>query len=360
MRFTDQPEISTLNMPCPVQYLTMNDWTKTFEKSNFPQIKALYAANGYGDLVECRYEDTGHEYGRIKREWTYWWMDKHLRDNTLAENGTEPEELYLFDLKTLQDLKVTVPGQPLSALSNVYQKQDAVLNLKPNRDVLSDMLGVHRTLPPEQREVRIRSEITRDGLLIRSVLIPGEGPFSIPAITLKKQDALQPQSVSVILDKDGTAISSDAELPKSLIDAGYLVVIPDIRFVGSMSFDQLSDGKAGSAALMRDAWNWMSVWWGQPLTGMSVTDNNLVIAYAKTQCPAANEIRLVAKDSEELAVAALFAALLNPNITVLDVDLNAVSYKNGKLPFVSGILRYGDIPQWQNLLERFQQVPLPK
>jgi len=69
-------------------------------------------------------------------------------------------------------------------------------------------------------------------------------------------------------------------------------------------------------------------------------------------CPDAKpqEIRLISRNSEELTVAAMFAALLNSNITKLDVDLNGVSYYNGNLPLVSGILRYGDIPQWCGLL----------
>ncbi|MCL2622074.1 MAG: hypothetical protein FWD31_00295, partial [Planctomycetaceae bacterium] len=373
MRFTDQPELSALGMPCPVQYLTMNDWTKTFETHTFPQVKALYAANGYTDLVECRYENTGHEYGRVKREWTYWWMDKHLRDNTLAESGTEPDELHLFDLKTLQDLKVTIPGQPLSALSEIYRARDTALNLKPDRDALRDMLGIDQALPPERQNVLTLSETNQDGVIIRKVMIPGEGPLDIPAIVLVKQDAAQPQSVAIVIDKDAAAMSLDAEVPKSLLDAGSLVVIPDIRFIGGMSFDQVSNGKAdpyrtyipsdslygdaGSSDSTRNAWNWMSVWWGRPLTGMSVTDINLVVDFAKTQYSDANpqEICLVVGNSEELAVAGLFAALLNPNITKLDIDLNGVSYKNGNLPFVPGVMRYGDIPQWRQLFENMSR-----
>jgi len=46
--------------------------------------------------------------------------------------------------------------------------------------------------------------------------------------------------------------------------------------------------------------------------------------------------------SGELAV----TALLNPdNISRPDVDWNGASYYNGILPYVAGILRYGDILQ---------------
>jgi len=369
MRFTDQPELSALAMPCPVQYLTMNDWTLSFETNTFPQIKALYAANGHAGLVECRYEDTGHEYGRVKREWTYWWMDQHLRNGTIAENGTEPEELHVFDLQTLQDHAVTIPGKPLSALSDVDRARDAAL--KPNLDALRDMLGVDFVLPSERQEVITHSLRSQNGLLIQKVAIPGEGPLGIPAFVLAKQDAPMPPSVAIVLDKDGTAMSPDGEenklLVKSLIDAGWLVVIPDIRFTGGMSFDLLADGKGnalrtfipcsdflggGDVNTVRAGWDRLGLWWGRPITGMSVTDIHFVVDFAKTLCPAANpqEIRLISRNSDELAVAALFAALLNPNIIKLDVDLNGVSYYNGKLPFVSGILRYGDIPQWRGLL----------
>ncbi|MCL2304411.1 MAG: hypothetical protein FWC43_03615 [Planctomycetaceae bacterium] len=366
MRFTDQPELSSLGIPCPVQYLTMNDWTKSFERTTFPQVKSLYAANGYADLAECRYEATGHEYGRVKREWTYWWMDKHLRNGTIAENGTEPEELYLFDLKTLQDHKIAIPGKPLSALSDIY----AVHNLKPDVDALRKMLGVDYALPPQQQEVQILSETIPDGVTIRKALIPGEGPLHIPATVLAKHNARKPESVAILLDQ--------GEVPQSLLEAGYLIVVPDIRFIGSMSFDLLADGKGNqyrtfipcdpdyvsisndirTSADARNAWYRNGLWWGRPLTGMSVTDIDFVVEYAKKQCSNANpkEIRLVAKNSDELAVAALFAALLNPSITKLDTDLDGVSYKNGTLPLVAGILRYGDIAQWSDLFKQLNTV----
>ena len=35
MQRTDHPEISTLGLPCPVQYLTMNDWTRQFAVAEF-------------------------------------------------------------------------------------------------------------------------------------------------------------------------------------------------------------------------------------------------------------------------------------------------------------------------------------
>ena len=85
MQRTDHPEISTLGLPAAVQYLTMNDWTKQFEADNFPTIRKLYAAHGIEDHVFCRYFDTGHDYDRTKREWTYWWMDRSLRGSTATE-----------------------------------------------------------------------------------------------------------------------------------------------------------------------------------------------------------------------------------------------------------------------------------
>ena len=58
MQMTDHPEISALGLPTPVQFLTMNDWTRSFEEQNFDTIKELYAANGAGGRVDCKYYNT--------------------------------------------------------------------------------------------------------------------------------------------------------------------------------------------------------------------------------------------------------------------------------------------------------------
>ncbi len=109
MQRTDHPEISTLGLPCPVQYLTMNDWTKQFESENFPTIRQLYAAHGCEDRVDCRYFDTGHDYDRPKREYTYWWLDRWLRGSTAAEPAAEPETATL-PVDAVEQLAVEQPN----------------------------------------------------------------------------------------------------------------------------------------------------------------------------------------------------------------------------------------------------------
>ena len=109
MRRTDHPEISTLGLPAAVQYLTMNDWTKSFEADNFPTIQKLYAAHACGDRVFCKYFNTEHSYDRTKREYTYWWMDRWLRNQTAESPAAEPET-QTFPVETILKLSADVPG----------------------------------------------------------------------------------------------------------------------------------------------------------------------------------------------------------------------------------------------------------
>ena len=109
MQYTDHPEISTLGFPTPVQYLTMNDWTRKFEETDFPTIRQLYAAGGFGDRVFCKHFSTPHSYDKEKREYTYWWMDRWLRGRQDAKLEAEPETK-VFAPETLVNLAAEVPA----------------------------------------------------------------------------------------------------------------------------------------------------------------------------------------------------------------------------------------------------------
>ena len=86
----------------------MNDWTKSFQTANFPTIRELYAAHGIEDRVECRYFDTGHDYDRPKREYTYRWFERWLRGSTETGPLVEPETT-TFPIEMLEGLKVDRP-----------------------------------------------------------------------------------------------------------------------------------------------------------------------------------------------------------------------------------------------------------
>ena len=120
MRHTDEPELSALGLPCAVQYLTMNDWTRSFEKNNFPTIRKLYEANGLKGRTDCHYWPTGHDYGQPKRERMYWWMEKWLRGKDRGGPVPEPE-VKTFPVETLVGLKADGPNDgTVGNLTRVY------------------------------------------------------------------------------------------------------------------------------------------------------------------------------------------------------------------------------------------------
>ena len=160
MRRTDHPEIGALGLPTPLQFLTMNDWTKNFQRDNFPTIQKLYAANGFADRVECKYYDTPHSYDKPKRERTYWWMERWVRGRDPGGPVIEPDDVETFPVQTLSDLAARVPADKgFAELSRIYQRErghkpatltsandwDEYCRLK--RAVLNDLLGLNAELP---------------------------------------------------------------------------------------------------------------------------------------------------------------------------------------------------------------------
>jgi hypothetical protein len=72
----------------------------------------------------------------------------------------------------------------------------------------------------------------------------------------------------------------------------------------------------------------------------------------------ARSVQITATGDAPLALVAIFAACLDPRITVLDADFAGRSFAASAaqrnscndLPLVCNILQYGDIPQWAALL----------
>ena len=86
----------------------MNDWTAHFKRDNFGLIKQLYTVNGFSDRVDYMYWPTAHCYDKPKRERTYWWMEKWLRNREIPQSGTEPNDIKVFEPSELQALTAKV------------------------------------------------------------------------------------------------------------------------------------------------------------------------------------------------------------------------------------------------------------
>ena len=386
MRYTDAPEISTLGLPTPVLYLTMNDWTKNFRFDNFPRIKQLYAANGAADRVECIYEPTEHTYDKSKREYTYQWMERWLRDKKQPQPPPEPNDVWTFNPQELLSLTLPEPNDhDFKGISSYYQKTRhyQIPKITSPKDVhayssqmlvcLKNLLGENAKLPKAAAAPKILAANIEDDLVIERVNFPSEGEIFIPAIVLSNKNAIGRLPVVVICDaagKDAVVKEIGNDSARNLARSGKLVVLPDVRFFGQLSLEALA--KEISPSLMKfnaakiivrkdddefapkyrtTAWERNSIVWGRPLSGMASTDIRAVLD-GLTARPDADvtKVQVIARNSGALAIAAIFAAALDSRITSIDVDLQNCCCENRKLPPIPFVLQYGDILQWVSLL----------
>ncbi len=360
MRRTDHPEISALGLPCPVAYLTMNDWTRSFETTNFPTIRRLYARHGVPDHVFCRYYDTDHNYDQAKRELTYWWLNRWLVGCQDAEGEREPETV-TFPVGQLKDLAVAQPGdRGFAELSRMYQQQRAAaVPAIATRDdwqayrcgmarQLRDLLGEDVQLASKSEDVSPESR-TEGDLVIERVGYASEGPVVVPCWVLRPLATGQGKlPVEVIMSADGKDAllqATESDSPRERARRGALIVLPDVRTCG----ESLSTGTKDKAAQER-AWQRNSIVWGRPVAGMAVTDLRAVLDGLACRPDAdVAQVRVMTRGCGDLAAAALFCMALDQRLTAADLDCANACYGKRNLAVVPHVLWYGDLLQWAAL-----------
>jgi len=361
MRLTDHPEISTLGLPAPVQYLTMDDWTKKFQKQNFPAIQQLYAAHGFADRVFCKYFETPHSYDQQKREHTYWWMERWVRGRRDAKVESEPQTK-TFPIETLVKLSTEVPGNKgFAEISRIYEERrgykapaistaaDWESYCRRMIPALEHLLGEDAALP---RQATATSGSTRSegSRVLQRVGYPSEGGIVVPAIVVRTKKNAGKLPVVVMLGpgaKESLLAEGGPAGARVLAEKGFLVVLPDPRTFGELFATCPDDTN------QRQAWERNGIVWGRPVPGMAATDLRGVLDGIASRSDAdMSRVQVTARGSGDLAVVALFAAALDRRITGLDVDLAGCCFAKRNLALVSRVLEHGDVLQWAALSAR--------
>jgi dienelactone hydrolase len=370
MQFTDHPEISALGLPTPLQFLTMNDWTKSFQRDNLPTVRELYAANGFPDRMDCQYYDTPHSYDREKRERTYGWMERWLRgrelvgpaDGGMVEPVAEPDDVETIPVETIENLSAEVPeNKGFGELTRIYTEQRGYRaptlstpgEWKDYRQrtlaALRDLLGLDVELPRAHAEPRTLGSLEHEGLVIERVGYPSEGGILVPTTVLHRKDAEGKLPVVIVFSaagRDALLEATGPGSPRQLALDGSLVALPDVRCYGEMLFA----GDAKDEKLQRRAWERNGIVWGRPVPGMACTDIRGVLDGLAARPDAdVTCVKLATRDSGGLAVAVLFAAAVDPRVASVDVDLGGACFAKRSLPLVSCVLQHGDVLQWAAL-----------
>lgn len=378
LSFTAWPEISTLALPTPVQYLTMNDWTKYFARDDLPAIQALYEANGAGGRVDHAYWPTDHLYDRPKRERTYYWMEKWLRNRETPVEGTEPEDIQVFEVDILKGLSVEgLQDKGVRHIPQLIRETESydrpVIDTPAQwqacaetmRTALEPLLGA-----PMTRRADAATAVgswQSDGLLVQRVRFASEGPVVIPALILKPASAAEGLSVIVRVAREGKEAlfaSQGPQSPAALAREGNIVVLPDVRFTAAMgigeAFGEAAPGldpfeaayplaydkDRHDPSILECTWERNAVSFGRPAAAMVRTDLRAVLDGIAELGYDAAEVRLTATGSKVCAVGALFAAVLDPRIASLDADFGGWCFALEQPPIVPFILRHGDILEW--------------
>jgi hypothetical protein len=391
MTYTDQPEISTLSCPTPVQYLSMNDWTKHFAADNFPTIQTLYRENGAPDKVEVVYWPTHHVYDRPKRERTYWWMEKWVRGKANASIILEPDNIEIISpASALLQWEVKVPKErsfeeyTREATRPVIQLGSDAESWKAYRAqmgaALRDMLGESQILSAsEKATAKEIHPAWADDLKVEEVFVPSEDHILIPAIIIHPPKDRKLIGVEICLSAGGRSVAEKDSQPYiERARKGALVVLPDLRFSGDYSVERLAGHvrrgmsqfrQASSVSMganreeqqrnLADSWDRNGILWGRPIPGLMVADLRSLLDFLESERGVkGSATQITALDSAPLALAGLLAACTDPRIQTIDVDFKGRGFANAGLwsndraglPNISKILRYGDIPQWTALL----------
>jgi hypothetical protein len=191
--------------------------------------------------------------------------------------------------------------------------------------------------------------VAEGGLLVERAGYPSEGRIVVPALILRPKAAPGRLPVVVMLGEGGKESllkEKDPNSPCSAAGNGALVVLPDIRAFGEL----LSTGTKNEAG-QRQAWERNGIVWGRPVPGMGATDLRGVLDGVVLRPDAdSGRITVICRKSGGLAIAALFAAILDRRISAIDLDLAGCSFEKRSLPLVCGVLQHGDVLLWAALL----------
>ncbi len=359
MQFTDQIEIAALAFPRPVQILTMDDWTQNFQRDNLPQLENFYRANGHADRVHHMYWPTPHSYEAQKREQTYWWMERWIKGRD-CEPEREPKTVTFPPEKLLNLMKTIEPAEgdaPMSGIGDHYSslvKSNRKHSEKDLRKALRKLLGFDAVLPCSQKPQRLES-VNTDSCKSERVTIPSEGPVSIDTL-LARPLCEPPQSVLILCNDSPKEERLESLETKAALKKGTVAVLPDVRFTGALSLDTL---RGKSKALVSfpiaqpyeedpkgdydGAWTRNGILWGRPLPGMTTTDLLAIIDFVAQEFP---EAPVTLKAEGSVIAGAVFAACLSDKVSNAEIETEGLSFEDGSLPLVSGILQYGDIDFW--------------
>jgi cephalosporin-C deacetylase-like acetyl esterase len=326
----------------------------TGARETYRESKRIYDLIGAGDKLAMVEADDGHGFTKPRRVAAYDWFSQWFRG--ARDSEAEPE----VKIASEEELYCTPTGQVATSLGgetvSTLNRARADLLRRPGKvaaDTVRQVIGLRsqRGAPV----VRPFGSLDRPQYTIEKLVYESEPGIAVPAVLFTpKQGGRKPAVIFV----DGRGKSAARRELESLVDAGVVVLAPDLRGLGE------------TRAVMESGSNWSrmlgdydsamtAMLTGATLVGMRALDvlACVDILAARTDVDPA---RISAVGRGDAAIPVLHAAVLEPRIRKVALDGMLASYGMvvrravNRAVFeqvIPGVLKSYDIPELLAVLD---------
>ncbi len=350
---TGNIELSAVFAPKPMAMSGAKDWTEEIETKGYPELKQLWKLLGKEENVLAKaFPQFPHNYNQVAREMMYGWFNKHLLgvDKPVAElpfKPVPPAELRVFDDKyprPADELKAKELRAKLSEASDARMAKLLPTDQASAVKYQGFLRVALRAMITDElpSEIAIRSgpvESKHDGFIMhRAVLGRKNEADAVPhaGVVGPKFDGrtviwLHPKGKASLFE--GEAL---APAVKTLVDAGFAVVAPDVLGVG-----ELAPAKPFAVS---EIYTGFTYGYNRPLFAERVHDVLTTVAF--TQFLKSKTTHLIGW-GEFGPVAIVARAAAGAAIDKLIADGNNFKFAGLKKPtepmMLPGALKYGDL-----------------
>jgi dienelactone hydrolase len=339
LRDTDEPEICATFAPRPALFLSLTgDWTRTFPKEEFPEIRSIYRLYGQEVAVESAQWESEHDFSKPMRERMYAFFNHHLMGKDDPSAALEP----LLSPEPLPTLKAL--NRPPAAVSDTFILDWYKSRFSSQRALLSDAAAC----AAYQRNFKSRLALLlgdvqsqgsvasaprpagQNGFEGQQMRIASEPGIEFPALLLGAKPSTKTALVILVHPKGGQAILKEyGGLVRSLQASGAAILLPDIRLTGVLERNWRLDG----------------ILWNRPETGMGLSDLQACldalrpIAGRKTR-------QVVLVGLGDAGFTAAIVGALEPRVSAVIADRLGPTFAEGRQsPLIANLMRVGDLPE---------------
>jgi len=339
LRDTDEPEICATFAPRPALFLSLTgDWTRTFPKEGFPEIRSIYRLYGQEAAVESAQWESEHDFSKPMRERMYAFFNHYLMGNADPAAALEPP-LSPEPLPTLKALNQPPATPSDTSIIDWYKGRfgfrhallpDAAAwvayrqNLKSR---LTLLLGDVQSQGSVALAPRVSDQSAAEWQQMRIASEPG---IEFPALLFGAKPSTKTALVLLVHPKGGQAILKEyGEVVRSLQATGVTILLPDIRLTGVLERNWSLDG----------------ILWNRPEIGMGLTDLRACLDVLRPR-DGRKTRQVVLVGLGDAGFTAAIVGALEPRVSAVIADRLGPTFAEGRQsPLIANLRRVGDLPE---------------